>query len=227
LDSKKQTIRDDYQIISILEAAKSSRSNLWLWQLDKKNERIVHFGRIRSLDQFKKIGVIVPVFPVENDEFHFNFSLEQEIYLYFKEKNVVGKFSPKQRAPEGGFSFHFPQTMNQLTGDEIKLFEQEHEEKFIHLRATPRKKAQGLNMATITNLTRGEFKADIYFLYDLSQGGMAFWCLDPGLFVKGDEISISKMNDKILDTEINGEVVAVRTVQEEGNRLKISVKFKT
>ncbi|OFZ46525.1 MAG: hypothetical protein A2381_02350 [Bdellovibrionales bacterium RIFOXYB1_FULL_37_110] len=227
MDSKKQTIRDDYQIISILEAAKSSRSNLWLWQLDKKNERIVHFGRIRSLDQFKKIGIIVPVFPVENDEFHFNFSLEQEIYLYFKEKNVVGKFAPRQRAAEGGFSFHFPPTLNQLIGDEITLFEQEHEEKFIHLRASPRKKAQGLNMATITNLSRGEFKVDTYFLYDLSQGGMAFWCVDPGMFVKGDEISISKMNDKVLDNEILGEVVAVRTVKEEGNRLKISVKFKT
>jgi PilZ domain len=227
LDSKKETIRDDYQIISFLEAAKNSRSNLWLWQLDKNNERIVHYGRIRSLDQFKKIGIIVPIFPVEDNEYHFNFVLDQEIYLYYKEKNIVGKFSPKQRAADGGFSFHFPSTLNKLIGDEIRLFEQEHEEKFMHLRASPRKKAQGVKMVTVTNLSRGELKLDSYMLYDLSQGGMAFWCMDPGLFVKGDEISISEMNDKVLPNAIQGEVVAVRTVKEEGNRLKISVKFKT
>jgi c-di-GMP-binding flagellar brake protein YcgR len=119
-----------------------------------------------------------------------------------------------------------PEKVNALSEElaaKINLVEKENEEENSHKRSQPRKQATGKQ--TIKAYKEGnEKKKQTYNLYDISAGGLALKTIDPGMFKKGDFITITSINSKDLDMIISGEVVSVRHMEED-DVFKVGVRF--
>ena len=225
METKTIDIDDDYEILLFFNAINKYQYVLWLWQTDKKKNRIVHFGKIRSVEKLKKTIFLIP--PGIMFDKKFLFEKNRELFFYSEQKQIAGKIKIKAYTSDGGFSFNMPNKLTQMPDNSFRLFEQENEEKFIHLREAPRKKVEGICMARVIKNVLGlvDGNGDLYALYDLSQGGMSFLSFDPSTFSKGDKVTCTELDGKKFPKALVGEVVAIRTMEHVDEQIKICVKF--
>lgn len=101
---------------------------------------------------------------------------------------------------------------------------EEEEKAFSALRESQRIKPKEDKYVTILRENADKDK-QIYKLLDLSQGGAGLHCLLSTEFVKGEKITIIEIDGKAIDKPLVGEVVAIRSANDEGTEYKIGIKF--
>jgi len=217
-------IVDELEILDILTEIKEVREKLWIWQKGTdKVERRVHFGFIRSLNLVQNfLDIKAPVGT------KFKFAEKGDIYIFSKEESMAFKAAIRNSGPDF-ISISFPTKLNQLTSEELKniqIIEKEQEEKFSHLRGTPRTQVeedQTIHLKRIDGKHMGE--EDDYTLFDISTGGMAFLVFDPGDFIKNEKLVVTMMNGKSLPKHLRGKVVSIRKVDDQEDQFKVGVQF--
>jgi hypothetical protein len=242
---KEQTITEDIEIIRYFNSWCLNREIIWLWQVNgdeqRNNEedmefineindsngpkqRIIHYALASKVDLRKQE---IWLKPAKTDSFRFD--RLADLFIYIPKESFASKVSIRKF--ENHFlTFSVPEKMTRIPGDffqNIHLIEQENEEKFSHLRQHPRKKAMGtqyINIQIFDKNQNGRLKD--YQLYDLSQGGMAFVCEDPGECIVGETVILRTIDNKELAKKLQGTIVAIRTFDDQGFKLiKVSVKF--
>ena len=218
-----QLVTDDLEIIDLFRLLHRDKEKLWLWQQvpNEDGERPVHYCLVKKVDVLKKM---ITLTPLSDDGFTFK-KAQTELFLYSKTKNMAAKVAPREIDPDYIF-FPLPEKVNSLSEElaaKINLVEKENEEENSHKRSQPRKQASGKQ--TIRAYKEGNEKKVLpYSLYDISAGGLALKTIDPGMFKKGDFITIVSINAKELDMVISGEVVSVRHMEDE-DVFKVGVRF--
>lgn len=223
---KKNIIIDDLEIIDLLRTIKLKKERLWIWhdKVESQSTLIVHICRLRKLDILNRNMQLTPC----SDE-GFKFTKKTEnFYLYSPKKNIAFKFGPKVLEPHY-ILLDIPQHMSSLSdglSSKLSPIEQEDEESNIHLRKEPRTIAQENQKAIIKRMAKeGENEIEEEFsLYDISGGGMALKCEDPGTFQKGDLITITTINQNELSQKIEGKVLSIRHMPKD-DLFKVGIEF--
>jgi len=213
---------DDYFEISVLiDFIFTNSLNLFVWQHQKAHEkRVFHFGRISKLDKMENLLKIVP-----SKTEQFKFEVKSPLYLFSEDKAVAWKCRIK-RFEAGLVTCEYPLKIARVERDYIKklqFIEMEDEEKFLKMRSTPRANANEGQMITLERFKSGKMVTQ--FLYDLSQGGMAFLVEDPGEYEVGEKLRLFGLDGVELEKKIDGEVVAIRKKEEALGDYKICIKF--
>jgi hypothetical protein len=218
----KSFITDDLEIIDFFRVLMKSKEKLWIWQQleNDKGERPIHFCTLRKFDVLKKS---LELTPLTEEGFGFN-TESRELFLYSRKRNIAFKFSPRE------FESHYimlgmPDRLNYLSEElaaKLSFVEEENEDSQIHLRQQPRKVAG--EKQTVKLIRQDQNKPQQFNLYDISAGGMALRCPDPGVFKKGDLITIVSINQNQLPQEIKGQIVSIRHMIED-DQFKVGVQF--
>lgn len=218
----KKFITDDLEIIDFLRVLMKSKEKLWIWQQVEGDlsERPMHFCTLRKFDVLKKNLELTPL-----TEEGFTFKKDsKELFLYSRKRNIAFKFTPRE------FESHYimlgmPVRLNYLSEDlaaKLSFVEQENEDAEMHRRQQPRKVAG--DKQTVRLVREGQSKNQQFNLYDISAGGLALRCPDPGIFKKGDKLTIVSINQAPLAQEITGKVVSIRHMIED-DLFKVGVQF--
>lgn len=94
---------------------------------------------------------------------------------------------------------------------------------FASKRNTPRARPKKMKMITASLKDKPEHK--IFELFDLSQGGLSFLCLEDDYFKKGDIIHIHSFDERNFESPMVGEVMSIRAADELGVQNKVGIKF--
>lgn len=222
-DPQKKVITDDLEIIDFIRVLHKSKENLWIWQQlpNEKGERPVHFCHVRKFDVLKKL---IELTPKADEGFSFQ-TKDADLFLYSRKRNTAFKFRPREL--EGHYiMLSVPEKLNHLSEDlaaKISLVEEENESENQHLRQQPRKSAGENQTVTLAKEQEGA-RPKQYHLYDISAGGLALKTPDPGIFKKGDELSISSINAQPLPQKIKARVVSIRHMIED-DLFKVGIQF--
>ena len=222
-DVQKKVITDDLEIIDFMRILHKSKENLWLWQQtpNEKGERPVHFCQVRKFDVLKKL---IELTPLSDEGFSFQ-DKNADLFLYSRKKNTAFKFKPREL--EGHYiMLSVPDKLNHLSEElaaKISLVEEENESEKMHMRQQPRKSAGDNQTVTLSKELEGS-KPKQYKLYDISAGGMALKTPDPGVFKKGDQLTVSSINAQALPQPIKGKVVSIRHMTDD-DLFKVGVQF--
>jgi hypothetical protein len=180
----------------------------------------MHFCTLRKFDVLKKNLELTPL-----TEEGFTFKKDsKELFLYSRKRNIAFKFTPRE------FESHYimlgmPVRLNYLSEDlaaKLSFVERENEDAEMHRRQQPRKIAG--DKQTVRLVREGQSKNQQFNLYDISAGGLALRCPDPGIFKKGDKLTIVSINQAPLAQEITGKVVSIRHMIED-DLFKVGVQF--
>jgi hypothetical protein len=158
----------------------------------------------------------------------FKFIKTEEIFLYQQERQIGFRARVKEIETEF-VDVYFPRKLNILTGHEFsdfKIVEDENTDKFSHMRTAPRKTA-GANqyIELMRHLEPHQGERSVYRLHDISSGGMGVITLDPGDFLKGEQVDIMAINGKASASKLRGEVVAIRKLDGDADLFKVGFKF--
>lgn len=221
-DEDKKFITDDLEIIDFFRVLMKSKEKLWVWQqtATDSGDRPVHFCTVRKFDVLKKS---IELTPMTEDGFIFKSDIK-ELFLYSRGRNIAFKFSPRELESHY-IMLGIPNRLNYLSEDfaaKINLVEAEDEDAQMHKRQQPRKVA-GENQ-TVKLLRLGQERPQQFQLYDISAGGMALKSPDPGVFKKGDHLTIVSINSNPLPQEITGKVVSIRHMTDD-DLFKVGVQF--
>lgn len=94
---------------------------------------------------------------------------------------------------------------------------------FAGQRAAPRARPKKTKMVTAS--ASGSEDIKVYELFDLSQGGMSFLCLDEKFFKVGNQVLVHAFDEKNFESPMIAEVMGVRPADELGVQFKIGLKF--
>lgn len=219
---KNVTIIEDYfEITSLIDSIFSSGLKIYLWQNKGRNDkRLFHYGKIHKVELMQKILRFVPV---KTQGFKFEISLP--LYFFSEDKCVAWKALIKKFEPEY-VTCDYPQKISRVEKDfveKLQFVEMEDEEKHVAERAAPRKTAKEGQRVAIERL---KHEKKVYeFLYDLSQGGMAFVVDDPGEYEVGEKLRLCEIDGVNLENKPEGEVVAIRKKDDCLDEFKVCVKF--
>lgn len=215
-------IVDDLEVYRILQQIKDKEETLWLWQNHEKHEkRKVHYGKIVKIDQINKKIEIRP-----NRTSVFKFNREKELFGVSGQSCFAFRVPIKQY-DQVFLTFPTPHRLNQISGElmeKLQIVEKENEQKYAHLRTAPRK---GAKEGQMIGLRINEAEEEIYPLYDISQGGLAFKVVDPGEVEKGDKIKVIQIDGTPLPQPIVGVVMSIRQLESGSSEFKVGVKFST
>ena len=221
MEGKLQTIDDYFEITSILEFISYNDLKLFLWQRKAKNEkRVFHYGKIHKIEKLEKIIRFIPA-----KTQGFKFDITSPLYIFSEDRCVAWKAWIKRFEPQM-VTCEYPQKLNQVEKDfmeKLQFVEVEDEERHINERAAPRKNAKEGQLIALERIKTN--KLVTHFLYDLSQGGMAFLVDDPGEYEVGEKIRLIQLDGVELDKKIDGEVVAIRKKEESLGEFKVCIKF--
>lgn len=219
-DEDKKEITDDLEIIDLLKVIASSKERVWLWQ--NIGERTVYQATLRKVDQIKKLVQINPT-----AQKGFQFESKDNVFLYSENKLIATKLSIRE-VESDYIVFSLPKKIMQVSEsfvDGLELVERENEGAHAHERSHDRNEIHGEKFVKISFQHEPPSKGTIYYLNDISAGGMSFRVDDPGAFHKGDLIEVSEMHGKVLDTTMKGEVMSVRELSAAGTHYKVGVRF--
>lgn len=94
---------------------------------------------------------------------------------------------------------------------------------FADKRSTPRARPKKTKMVTAS--VEGSDDIKIYELFDLSQGGMSFLCLEENFFEKSNTVLIHAFDEKSFESPMVAEVMSIRPADELGVQFKVGLKF--
>ena len=221
LQEKLRTIDDYFEITSLIDFIFSNDLKLFLWQHKRAHEkRVFHYGRIHKVEKLDKLLRFVP-----SKTQGFKFDITSPLYVFSEDKCIAWKCWIKRFEPEL-VTCEYPVKVSQVERDyieKLQFIEVEDETKHIDQRAVPRKNAKEGQMIGVERLKLS--KVVNHFLYDLSQGGMAFLVDDPGEYDVGEKIRLVQLDGVELDKKIDGEVVAIRKKEESLGEFKVCIKF--
>lgn len=221
LQENLKVIDDYFEVSGIIDFIFSNNLNLFLWQHKRANEkRVFHYGRIHKVEKLEKIVRFVP-----SKTQGFRFDITAPLYIFSQDKCVAWKCWMKS-CETSMVTGEYPQKLSQVERDyieKLQFVEVEDEEKFKDQRAVPRKNAREGQMVGVERLKLG--KVFTHFLYDLSQGGMAFLVDDPGEYEVGEQIRLTMLDGVEVEKKIEGEVVAIRKKEESLGEFKVCIKF--
>lgn len=221
LTEKLTTIDDYFEITSLIDFIFSNDLNLFLWQHRRAHDkRVFHYGRIHKVKKLEKLLYFVP-----SKTQGFRFDISSPLYLFSQDKCVAWKCWIKS-CESTMVTCEYPQKLSRVERDyieKLQFVEVEDEEKYKDQRTTPRKNAKEGQMVGIERLKLNKVFTE--FLYDLSQGGMAFLVDDPGEYEVGEKLRLVSLDGVALEKIIEGEVVAIRKKEESLGEFKVCIKF--
>lgn len=223
LQEKLKTLEDYFEISSLIDSIFSNDLKLFLWQnkrVKRVNNRVFHYAFIHKIDKIEKILRFVPA-KTQN----FKFEMGLPLYVFSEDKSVAWKCTIKSFEPQL-MTCRYPEKVSQAERDlakRLQFLEVEDEEKHIEQRTAPRKNAKEGQMIGIERLKLST--TSTHFLYDFSQGGMAFLVDDPGEYEVGEKIRLFRLDGVELEKKIDGEVVAIRKKEETLGEFKVCIKF--
>ncbi len=216
-----KVIDDYFEVSSIIDSIFSNNLNLFLWQHKRANEkRVFHYARIHKVEKLEKVLRFVP-----SKTQGFRFDITAPLYIFSQDKCVAWKCWMKS-CEAMMVAGEYPQKISQVERDyieKLQFVEVEDEEKFKDQRAVPRKNAREGQMVGVERLKLE--KVFTHFLYDLSQGGMAFLVDDPGEYEVGEQVRLTMLDGVEVEKKIEGEVVAIRKKEESLGEFKVCIKF--
>jgi len=227
VSEKNDQINDEFEIHSFFRVLNQTREKFWLWQKQLENgKRLVQYGVVKKVDLLKNIIYVAPF-----SSKGYKFEKIEEYFFYDSVKSLAFKFKPRELSKEM-MIVPIPKSIHKLTKDFLKnveLVEKEDEGKFKHLRGAPRVQPKSQQFVTLKRtLQDSEYSpAEVFDLFDISQGGMGFGVEDPSEFEIGDEIEVTCINDKEVPKPMVGEVVSIRQQEDDDNCFKVGIKFST
>lgn len=221
-------ISDDLEIINLLTLVVKSGEKVWIWETNPEtNERSAHLAK---LIKFNIVDQYLELRPIVENGLKFN-SFKN---LFFYSQKQCFAFKLEVRKFEDSFiGFYTPKKVRQVSPDfykAMKLVDIEDEVKFMHMRQVPRKTAAATTVGISHNLDHDDGPINSrYELYDMSQGGLAFVCLDPGEFAVNSSLEITDLNGKVMGSKLRGTIMSIRKIEDEdspfNDQFKVGVKF--
>lgn len=214
-------ISDQVQILNFFKEAKDEQSAFFFWQkvdeqkIKLSEVRLKNISKINSLLTFTDIG-----------EVDFSFRPMQVIYFFHPNSHLVFRtgllrnefpqykvnlpYSLRTDEHDEEFfqkllqlkkSSQIKKSISAEEGRHLTLLQQEYwseeeEAIFAHLRESPRGQAQKALKVRILKHSSNNSDAQIFTLFDLSQGGLSFITDDPGLFQEKELVQIISIGDK-------------------------------
>ena len=109
--------------------------------------------------------------------------------------------------------------------EELDFMSLDEEDKiYADQRETVRAKPKEGKMITVKKRDE-EDEEEIYPLYDLSQGGLAFLVTDKEKYEKGSVLSVIAFDQKRFDTPMQAQIMAIREADEVGVQFKVGCAF--
>ncbi len=218
------SITDEFEIHSFFRVLNQNKGRIWLWQRDEES-RIVQYAVIRKVDLIKQIIHISPC-----SSKGFKFKSIDEFFFYCADISLAFKFKARDISKEM-MIFPIPKKIQKVSKaflKDVELIEKENEDKFKHLRNSPRVQASSDQSVSLRRVdSYGELShQQSFLLYDISGGGMGFQVDDPSEFDVGEEIQVVAINSKEVPKKMSGEVVSIRQNSEQLDGFKVGVKFK-
>lgn len=106
----------------------------------------------------------------------------------------------------------------------MKLSSVNEDEKYAHMRASPRKQTNKEQKVTVRFLTK-KFQDKEMDLFDLSRGGAGILARNSDYFSQGDQIEIIQIDGSDINPILKGEVMSVKTYDVEKGTFKAGIKF--
>ena len=219
-------IEDRIQIVKLLELLSQTKEQLWLWQEEEGDQRLIHLGVIKRVVEEKNIVMLFS----GRTGVHFNFNPTGPIFVYSQNQRMA--FQAKRSDSGNEFvNLEMPFKVGVLSAEQcqkLSVIEKENESAHQHKRTHERKHPQAGKVVRVEKVV-GEDEVEEsgdYELYDISQGGLSFHVEDPSLFQVGDQLQFLEMDGEVLGKRLQGTVMSVRQVAEDETiTLKVGVRF--
>lgn len=222
-----------------------------LWQMDKDQSRrkVVRAELSAHEEQAKKLRLIgqdtfnfkdpmvyvyieafQSIFKAEAlEQDNMNIALNYPLEMKFLEpefrnliQNAFQKIDPALVSGTTEITYQSDADIFQAELDEF-LSPDDEDKMFADKRSAPRARPKKTKMVTAS--IDGSDDIKIYELFDLSQGGMSFLCLEENFFEKGNNVLIHAFDEKNFESPMVSEVMSVRPADELGVQFKIGLKF--
>lgn len=146
-------------------------------------------------------------------------NVNTESHMRLNTHNATDKLSTKWSVSK--MSSHDSDIFN----EELSFISLDEEDKlFADQRETVRAKPKEGKMITVMKRDEAD-EEEIYPLYDLSQGGLAFLVTDKERYEKGSVLSVIAFDQKRFDTPMQVKIMAIREADEAGVQFKVGCAF--
>ncbi|WP_372656160.1 PilZ domain-containing protein [Halobacteriovorax sp.] len=218
-----ESLTDEFDIHSFFRVLNQNKTKIWLWQRDD-TRRIVQYAMVRKVDLIKKVIHISPC-----SSKGFKFKTIQDFFFYNAENSKAFKFTARDLSRDM-IIFPIPKAIQTVTKEflkDVELVEKENEDKFKHLRNTPRVQPNSKQTVSIKRINiHSDFThQEKYTLYDISSGGMGIQVDDPSEFDIGEFIEVLMINSKTVPKSMSGEIVSIKQNDNKSEGFKVGVKF--
>ena len=216
-------ITDEFDIHSFFRVLNQNKGRIWLWQHESEN-RVIQYAVVRKVDLIKQVIHIGPC-----SSKGFKFKSITDFFFYHEDSALAFKFTARDISAEM-MLFPIPKKIQKISRKflkDIELIERENEDKFKHLRDSPRIQVssdQSVSLKRIDSIGELSHQQN-FFLYDVSGGGMGFQVNDPSEFDIGEKVQVVAINSKDVPKKMTGEVVSVRQNSNKADGFKVGVKF--
>lgn len=227
MPDKKNQINDEFEIHSFFRVLYQTRDKVWLWKKELVNgKRIVQYGIVKKVDLIKGI---IHVSPCSSKGFKFEST--EDFFFYDSNRSIAFKFKARELTTDM-IVVPIPKSFHKVSSDflkDVELVEKENEEKFKHLRNTPRVQSTGDQFISLVRLNTdgSQSMTEVFSLYDISGGGMGFRIDDPSEFDLNEVIEVRSVNEKEVPKQMVGDIVSIRQDENDSSAFKVGVKFRS